>query len=71
MPWLVALAISGLIAMPIGAVLAIPAIRQAGLYLALATLGFGIVLQYMFYTEAFMFGPNNLARRSRVRNSRG
>ena len=60
LPWLVALAIAGLIAMPIGAVLAIPAIRQAGLYLALATLGFGIVLQYMFYTEGFMFGPNNL-----------
>ncbi|MGD9696762.1 MAG: ATP-binding cassette domain-containing protein [Thermoleophilia bacterium] len=55
-PWFLALLLSGLIAVPIGAVLAIPAIRLSGLYLALATLGFGIVLQYMFYDQDFMFG---------------
>jgi ABC-type branched-subunit amino acid transport system ATPase component/branched-subunit amino acid ABC-type transport system permease component len=57
-PWPLALLASGLIAVPIGALLAIPAIRLSGLYLALATLGFGIVLSAMFYTESFMFGSS-------------
>jgi ABC-type branched-subunit amino acid transport system ATPase component/branched-subunit amino acid ABC-type transport system permease component len=57
LPWLVALLLAGLVAIPIGALLAIPAIRLSGLYLALATFGFGVVLQYMFYTQEFMFGP--------------
>ena len=51
-----------LIAVPIGALLAIPAIRLTGLYLALATFGFGILLQGMFYTQGFMFGANGLGR---------
>jgi ABC-type branched-subunit amino acid transport system ATPase component/branched-subunit amino acid ABC-type transport system permease component len=55
-PWLVALLVAGLIAAPIGALLAIPAIRFPGLYLALATLGFGILLQQMFYSQTYMFG---------------
>jgi len=59
-PWLPALLISGLIVVPIGALLAIPAIRLSGLYLALATLGFGIVVQYMFYGQSFMFGPEDI-----------
>jgi ABC-type branched-subunit amino acid transport system ATPase component/ABC-type branched-subunit amino acid transport system permease subunit len=59
-PWLVALIASGLIAVPIGAVLAIPAIRLSGLYLALATFGFGVILSYMFYTSSFMFGSLGL-----------
>jgi ABC-type branched-subunit amino acid transport system ATPase component/branched-subunit amino acid ABC-type transport system permease component len=57
-PWAVALVLAGLIAVPIGALLAIPAIRLSGLYLALATFGFGVLLQYMFYTEKFMFGDS-------------
>jgi ABC-type branched-subunit amino acid transport system ATPase component/branched-subunit amino acid ABC-type transport system permease component len=59
-PWFVALVLAGLIAMPIGAILAIPAIRLSGLYLALATFGFGILLQGMFYTQSYMFRDNNL-----------
>jgi ABC-type branched-subunit amino acid transport system ATPase component/branched-subunit amino acid ABC-type transport system permease component len=59
-PWLLALLVAGAIAMPVGALLAIPAIRLSGLYLALATFGFGILLQYMFYTENFMFGSIGL-----------
>jgi ABC-type branched-subunit amino acid transport system ATPase component/branched-subunit amino acid ABC-type transport system permease component len=59
-PWLPALLLAGLIAVPIGAILAIPAIRLSGLYLALATFGFGILLQGMFYTQSYMFGANNL-----------
>ncbi len=57
LPWLVALLLAGLVAVPVGAVLAIPAIRLTGLYLALATFGFGIFLQYMFYAQDYMFGP--------------
>lgn len=56
MSWPVALLLSGAVAVPIGAVLAIPAIRLGGLYLAIATFGFGIFLQQMFYTQDFMFG---------------
>jgi ABC-type branched-subunit amino acid transport system ATPase component/branched-subunit amino acid ABC-type transport system permease component len=55
-PWLLALILSGLIAVPIGALLAIPAIRLGGLFLALATLGFGLVLSDMFYQSSVMFG---------------
>jgi ABC-type branched-subunit amino acid transport system ATPase component/branched-subunit amino acid ABC-type transport system permease component len=57
-PWFVALLAAGAIAVPIGALLAIPAIRLSGLYLALATFGFGILMQYMFYTEGYMFGSS-------------
>ncbi|MGF7233537.1 MAG: ABC transporter permease subunit [Frankia sp.] len=56
LPWLVALLVAGLIAVPIGAVLAIPAIRVSGLFLALATLGFGLTVQDMFYPTKLMFG---------------
>jgi len=59
-PWLLALLLSGLIAVPIGALLAVPAIRLSGLYLALATFGFGILLQGMFYTQHYMFGANGI-----------
>ena len=54
-PWLPALLLSGLVVVPIGALLAIPAIRLSGLYLALATFGFGLVLADMFYQSSVMF----------------
>jgi ABC-type branched-subunit amino acid transport system ATPase component/branched-subunit amino acid ABC-type transport system permease component len=57
-PWLAALAGAALIAAPVGALLAIPAIRFPGLYLALATMGFGLVLQQMFYSQPYMFGTS-------------
>jgi ABC-type branched-subunit amino acid transport system ATPase component/branched-subunit amino acid ABC-type transport system permease component len=57
-PWGIAVILSGLIAVPIAAVLAIPATRLSGLYLALATFGFGVLLAYMFYPEPFMFTSN-------------
>ncbi|MEO6471609.1 MAG: hypothetical protein ABIO14_07380, partial [Aeromicrobium sp.] len=59
-PWPVALMLAGLIAIPVGALLAIPAIRLSGLYLALATFGLGVLVQYMFYTQSFMFGTNGI-----------
>jgi ABC-type branched-subunit amino acid transport system ATPase component/ABC-type branched-subunit amino acid transport system permease subunit len=56
-PWGLALVIGGLIAVPVGAVVAIPAIRLSGVFLALATFGFAVVLQQMFYPKLIMFGP--------------
>ncbi len=56
-PWFAALVLAGLTAIPIGALIAIPAIRLSGVFLALATFGFGILLEQMFYPMGFMFGP--------------
>lgn len=56
LPWLVALLLAMVVAVPVGALVAIPAIRLSGLFLALATLGFGILLQYLFYPTGLMFG---------------
>lgn len=56
MPWLLALLFAGLVATPVGAIVAIPAIRVSGLFLALATFGFGLVLQQLFYPLPLMFG---------------
>jgi len=56
MPWLLALLLATAVAIPVGAIVSIPAIRLSGLFLALATLGFGILLQYLFYSTNLMFG---------------
>jgi ABC-type branched-subunit amino acid transport system ATPase component/branched-subunit amino acid ABC-type transport system permease component len=45
------------VAVPVGAIVAIPAIRLSGVFLALATYGFGILLEQMFYDTNLMFGP--------------
>jgi ABC-type branched-subunit amino acid transport system ATPase component/branched-subunit amino acid ABC-type transport system permease component len=55
LPWLVALLIGALIVVPVGALVAIPAIRLSGLFLALATFGFGIMVQQLVYARGFMF----------------
>jgi ABC-type branched-subunit amino acid transport system ATPase component/branched-subunit amino acid ABC-type transport system permease component len=57
LPWLVALVLAMLIVVPVGAIVAIPAIRLSGVFLALATLGFGIILEELFYNQNYMFGP--------------
>jgi ABC-type branched-subunit amino acid transport system ATPase component/branched-subunit amino acid ABC-type transport system permease component len=57
-PWFGALLLAALVAVPVGALIAIPAIRLSGVFLALATLGFGIMLENLVYTQGFMFGPN-------------
>src|SRR5215510_11564268 len=62
LPWGLALVVAGLVVVPIGALLAIPAIRLGGLYLALATFGFGVVLQVMFYSEGYLFGVTGTLR---------
>lgn len=54
-PWFAALVIAALCVVPIGAVLAIPASRLPVLYLGLATMGFGLMVQQMFYSSDLMF----------------
>jgi ABC-type branched-subunit amino acid transport system ATPase component/branched-subunit amino acid ABC-type transport system permease component len=57
-PWLVALIGSAAVAVPVACLLAIPAVRLSGVFLALATLGFGILVEQLFYTTHIMFGPD-------------
>jgi len=57
-PWFFAVLLAGLVAIPVGAIIAIPAIRLTGVFLALATLGFGVLMENLFYTQGWMFGPN-------------
>lgn len=56
-PWLLALIASAAVAIPVAGLVAIPAVRLSGVFLALATLGFGILVEQLFYTMRFMFGP--------------
>jgi len=56
LPWAVGVAMAALVAVPIGALVAIPSVRLSGVFLALATLGFGTVVEQMAYTQPIMFG---------------
>jgi branched-subunit amino acid ABC-type transport system permease component len=60
LPWVLALVGAGLVAVPVGAFLAVPAIRLSGLYLALATFGFGILLERMVFGMGIMFGVSGI-----------
>jgi ABC-type branched-subunit amino acid transport system ATPase component/ABC-type branched-subunit amino acid transport system permease subunit len=62
LPWAVALLLAGLAAVPIGAFIAIPAIRLPGVFLALATFGFGVTMQQMGYPLWIMFGSSSLGQ---------
>jgi ABC-type branched-subunit amino acid transport system ATPase component/branched-subunit amino acid ABC-type transport system permease component len=55
-PWLPALLLAMLSAVPFGLIVAIPAVRISGLYLALATYGFSILVENVLYTSSIMFG---------------
>ncbi|HEX3826805.1 MAG TPA: ABC transporter permease [Sporichthyaceae bacterium] len=59
-PWGLAVLWGGVVAIPVGAMVAIPAIRLSGLFLGLATLGFGIFIAQFFYTKSYMFGLDDL-----------
>jgi branched-subunit amino acid ABC-type transport system permease component len=56
LPWGFGVLASAAVAIPIGAFVAIPAIRLSGLFLALATLGFGILVEQLVYNRDVMFG---------------
>ncbi|MCU1346707.1 MAG: branched-chain amino acid transporter ATPase/permease [Acidimicrobiia bacterium] len=55
MPWFLALLLAALVAVPVGAFVAIPAIRLSGLFLALATFGFAIMFERLLYPLNWMF----------------
>jgi ABC-type branched-subunit amino acid transport system permease subunit len=57
-PFPLAVLLAGVVAIPIGALLAIPAIRLSGVYLAIATFGFGLLMQRLFFPSFLMFGEN-------------
>jgi ABC-type branched-subunit amino acid transport system permease subunit len=63
--WPVAILLGGLVAVPFGAIVAIPAIRLAGIYVAIATFGFGILLQQAFYLAPVMFDNGALVQAPR------
>src|SRR3954468_5177396 len=54
-PWFIALVVAAAVVIPVGAFVAIPAIRLSGLFLALATFGFGVLVERLFYSRGFMF----------------
>ena len=56
LPWGVALLASGLIAVPVAVAVALPTLRLSGLYLALATFTFAVLLQQLVYPTEAMFG---------------
>ena len=62
LPWGVALLLAGLAAVPVGAFIAIPAIRLPGVFLALATFGFGVTMEQMGYPLWIMFGSSSLGQ---------
>lgn len=61
-PYVIAVLLAGLACVPVALIISIPAIRLSGLFLALSTLGFGIVLAQFFYSKSYFFA-NGLATR--------
>ncbi len=55
-PWLLAVLLAALVAVPVGALVAIPAIRLSGVFLAVATLGLAIFVDNVLYPTGWMFG---------------
>jgi branched-subunit amino acid ABC-type transport system permease component len=65
LPWLAALLVAGLITVPVGLLIALPAIRLSGLYLGLASLGFAVLMQTVIYPTSWMFGAGLVSNASR------
>jgi branched-subunit amino acid ABC-type transport system permease component len=65
LPDLLALFVAALVLVPVGALVAIPALRLSGLFLALATFGFGVLAQYLIFPTHYAFGAASLIRLSR------
>ena len=59
-PWLIALPLAALLLTPLGAMLALPAIRLSSLYLGFATLGFGVLAQNLLFQTDLVFGATGL-----------
>ena len=57
-PNLLGVLLAGLVAAGVGALVALPVIRLTGLYLALATLAFAVIMDKMIFQADFAFGFN-------------
>lgn len=56
LPWPLAVIAAGVLTIPLGLIIAMPAIRLSGTFLALATLGFGLLLQQTGFRYSILFG---------------
>ncbi len=65
LPWLLALVAAGLLTAPVGALVAVPAIRLPGVYLAVATFGFAILLEKLVFPMRIMFGVTGIRNAAR------
>lgn len=54
-PWVLAVLLSGVAAIPIGVLVALPAVRLSSLFLTLSTLGFALLVQQLLYPQSWMF----------------
>lgn len=61
LPWVVALVLAGALTIPIGVIVAVPAIRLSGVYLALATFGFAVLVERLVFPLGVMFGRDGQA----------
>lgn len=61
-PNLLGLLLATLVAVGVGALVALPVIRLTGLYLALSTLAFGLLMDKMIFQASFAFGFNDTLR---------
>jgi ABC-type branched-subunit amino acid transport system ATPase component/branched-subunit amino acid ABC-type transport system permease component len=57
-PWFLALLLGALVVVPVAALFALPAIRLSGVFLAVVTLGVGLMIQSLLYSRGFMFTSN-------------
>jgi branched-subunit amino acid ABC-type transport system permease component len=58
-PWLLAMVAAVGVAVAVGAVAAIPSFRLSGVYLAVATFGFGLLVQNLMFPTFLMFGQTD------------
>ena len=65
-PNLYGLAVAALIAAAAGALVALPVLRLTGLYLALSTLAFGLLMDKMVFQSSFAFGFNGTLEAERL-----
>src|SRR6478752_5283645 len=65
-PNLYGLFMSALIAAAVGALVALPVLRLTGLYLALSTLAFGVLMDKMIFQADYAFGYNGTLKADRL-----
>ncbi len=65
-PTLFGLLVAALIAAGVGALVALPVLRLTGLYLALSTLAFGVLMDKMIFQADYAFGFNGTLEASRL-----